>query len=204
MSANTSVYHIKTCDRACFEQAPKAEIACYKWTEGYSPKAFAQLVYVKNLGFALHMEAYESDPKAVYTVYNQDVYKDSCLEFFVNFNPEQPLYINFEMNANGAFLSALRPGRKGKKPIHEILSDLPAVRSERSDDHWSVDAFFTLAQIETLFGKSVFNAGDVIKGNFYKCGDETPIPHFGMWSPVELEQPDFHRPEFFGTLIIEE
>lgn len=199
-----SVYHIKTCDCVCFEEAPKAEIACYKWVEGYTPKAFAQLIYVKDLGFALHMEAYEFDPKAVYTVYNQDVYKDSCLEFFVNFNPEQPLYINFEMNANGAFLSALRPGRKGKKPIHEILSDLPAVRAEKHEDHWCVDAFFTLAQIETLFGKSVFAAGDVIKGNFYKCGDETPIPHFGMWSPVEVDQPDFHRPEFFGTLIIEE
>ena len=203
MSAN-SVYNILVKDSVDFSDAPKAEIACYKWTEGYTPYAFAQVIYVRDLGLALHMEAYESDPKSVYTMYNQPVYTDSCLEFFVNCNPKQPLYINFEMNANGAFLSALRPGRKGKQPIHELMSDLPAVMAKKFEDHWSVDAFFTLSQIKTLFGKDTFETGDVLLGNFYKCGDETPIPHFGMWAPIDLEAPDFHRPEFFGKLIIGE
>lgn len=203
MSAN-SVYNILVKDSVDFSDAPKAEIACYKWTEGYTPYAFAQLIYVRDLGLALHMEAYESDPKSVYTMYNQPVYTDSCLEFFVNCNPDQTLYINFEMNANGAFLSALRPGRKGKQPIHELMSDLPAVMAKKFEDHWSVDAFFTLSQIKTLFGKDTFETGDVLLGNFYKCGDETPIPHFGMWAPIDLEAPDFHRPEFFGKLIIGE
>ena len=203
MSAN-SVYNILVKDSVDFSDAPKAEIACYKWTEGYTPYAFAQVIYVRDLGLALHMEAYESDPKSVYTMYNQPVYTDSCLEFFVNCNPKQPLYINFEMNANGAFLSALRPGRKGKQPIHELMSDLPAVMAKKCEVHWSVDAFFTLAQIKTLFGKESFETGDVLLGNFYKCGDETPIPHFGMWAPIDLESPDFHRPEFFGKLIIGE
>ena len=203
MSAN-SVYNILVKDSVDFSDAPKAEIACYKWTEGYTPYAFAQLIYVRDLGLALHMEANESDPKSVYTMYNQPVYTDSCLEFFVNCNPDQPLYINFEMNANGAFLSALRPGRKGKQPIHELMSDLPAVMAKKFEDHWSVDAFFTLSQIKTLFGKDTFETGDVLLGNFFKCGDETPIPHFGMWAPIDLEAPDFHRPEFFGKLIIGE
>ena len=90
MSAN-SVYNILVKDSVDFSDAPKAEIACYKWTEGYTPYAFAQVIYVRDLGLALHMEAYESDPKSVYTMYNQPVYTDSCLEFFVNCNPEQPL-----------------------------------------------------------------------------------------------------------------
>ena len=202
MSQNRSTYTVLVKDCVDFSDAPKAEISCYKWTEGYAPYAFAQVIYVDGLGFALHMEAYETDPKRVYTIYNQPVYTDSCLEFFVNFNPEQPLYINFEMNANGAFLSALRPGRKGKTPIHELLSDLPAVYAKQYEDRWTVDAFFALEQIEKLFGKKTFAAGDVLKGNFYKCGDETPIPHFGMWAPIDVEAPDFHRPEFFGDLII--
>ncbi len=200
--STTPVYKVLVKDSVDFSDAPKAEISCYKWTEGYTPYAFAQVIYVKDLGLALHMEAYESDPKRVYTMYNQPVYTDSCLEFFVNCNPEQPLYINFEMNANGAFLSALRPGRKGKQPIHELMSDLPAVMAKQYEDRWTVDAFFTLSQIKTLFGKDSFAEGDVLKGNFYKCGDETPIPHFGMWAPIDLESPDFHRPEFFGDLII--
>lgn len=196
------VYQVYTRETVDFTDIPKAEISHYRWTQGYTPKAFAQLIYVDGLGFALHMEAFETDPKADCVMYNQPVYKDSCLEFFVNFNPEQPDYINFEMNANGAFLSARRPGRKNKTPIHELLSDLPAVRSAKLADRWTVDAFFSLQQIETLFGRSAFAAGDTFMGNFYKCGDETPIPHFGMWSPIDLEQPDFHQPSFFGLFRI--
>lgn len=197
------VYHVFTRSSVDFSGVPKAEISHYKWEEGYAPKAFAQLLYVDGLGFALHMEVEEQDPKAVYTMYNQDVYKDSCMEFFVNFNPAQTKYINFEMNSNGAFLSALRADRHDKTPIHQILSDLPAVRAEKGNGKWSVDAFFTLGQIETLFGKGAFQKGDEFCGNFYKCGDETPIPHYGMWSPVELEKPDFHQPAFFGTFVID-
>lgn len=204
MSDTTSLYRISIRNTVDFTDAPKAEISCYRWAEDYTPRAFAQLIYVNGLGFALHMEAFETDPKAEYTVYNQPVYKDSCLEFFVNFNPAQPRYINFEMNSNGAFLCALRTDRKNKTPIHEILSDLPAVNAKRMEDRWTVDVFFTLPQIETLFGKASFERGDILKGNFYKCGDETPVPHFGMWSPIATEQPDFHRPEYFGSMIIEE
>ncbi|MBQ0092858.1 MAG: carbohydrate-binding family 9-like protein [Clostridiales bacterium] len=148
------VYHVYTRSSVDFSGVPKAEISHYKWEEGYAPKAFAQLIYVEDLGFALHMEAEETDPKAVYTVYNQDVYKDSCMEFFVNFNPAQNKYINFEMNSNGAFLSALRADRHDKTPIHQLLADLPAVRAEKKADVWTVDAFFTLGQIETLFAKA--------------------------------------------------
>lgn len=197
------VYQVLTRPNVDFRDVPKAEISCYKWEEGYAPEAFAQLIYVDGLGFALHMEVMETNPKAVYTMYNQDVYKDSCMEFFVNFNPAQDKYINFEMNSNGAFLSALRADRHNKTPIHQLLSDLPAVRADKKADRWSVDAFFTLSQIETLFGKSDFKPGDEFYGNFYKCGDETPIPHYGMWSPVELEKPDFHQSAFFGKFVIQ-
>ena len=38
--------------------------------------------------------------------------------------------------------------------------------------------------------------------NFYKCGDKTDTPHFLSWNPVEVASPDFHRPEFFGELIL--
>jgi hypothetical protein len=42
-----------------------------------------------------------------------------------------------------------------------------------------------------------------IKANFYKCGDELQTPHFLSWNPIEIDQPDFHRPDFFGTLEFE-
>ena len=45
--------------------------------------------------------------------------------------------------------------------------------------------------------------GKIITANFYKCGDELQTPHFLSWNPIKIEKPDFHRPDFFGTLEFE-
>ncbi len=194
-------YIIRVKDEIDFSGCDKAVIGTYKWTEGYAPYAFAQLIYVKNKGFALQMTVNEKEPKAIYTNFNDPVYKDSCLEFFVNFNNGDK-YLNFEMNSNGAFLAAVRTDRYNKTSIDE-LADLPEVKAQKNEDSWTVSVFFTNEFIEKTFGKIEIESGYTFKGNFYKCGDDTAIPHFGMWSPVDNETPDFHRPEFFGTLIVE-
>ena len=186
-----------------FSRAEKAMISNYKWTEGYAPEAYAELIYVENKGFALRMTCMESNPKAVYTKYDDPVYKDSCLEFFAAFNPDSKRYMNFEVNSNGAFLSAVRLNRENKTPI-DILAPLPTVKVTKDDEKWVVETFFYNDFIGKLLGRFGFNRGDSFKGNFYKCGDETDTPHYGMWSPVDNETPDFHRPEFFGTLKIED
>ena len=198
------VYVVPITDCEDFSKAKEAKISHYRWETGYEPEASARLIYLRNRGFLLAMTAKEADPKADCTMYNQPVYKDSCLEFFVNFNPAQPLYMNFEMNSNGAFLAALRPGRKGKTPIHELTGDLPPVFARKEADAWTVKAFFPNEFIGQLFGKDSFGPGDEFSGNFYKCGDETPHPHYGMWSPVDTEEPDFHQPSFFGTFRLQE
>ena len=38
------------------------------------------------------------------------------------------------------------------------------------------------------------------KANFYKCADKTSHPHWLTWSVVDYSRPNFHLPEFFGTL----
>ncbi|PKM63303.1 MAG: hypothetical protein CVU97_00980 [Firmicutes bacterium HGW-Firmicutes-21] len=196
-----SVYNVLTKEKADFSDVPIAEIKCYKWASDYTPRAYGQLVLIKESGFALKMTAYEENPKAVHTEYGQSVYEDSCLEFFVRFNKDSPLYMNFEMNSNGAFLASVRTERKNKTNIHE-LTQLPVVRAEIFDNRWTVETFFSLEMIEALFGKCDFEKGSVFCGNFYKCGDKTTQPHFGMWSSIDSDRADFHRPEFFGQFII--
>ena len=44
------------------------------------------------------------------------------------------------------------------------------------------------------------NLPEKILGNFYKCADETMNPHFVSWSPIDLPEPNFHCPEFFGNI----
>ena len=51
-----------------------------------------------------------------------------------------------------------------------------------------------------LMGLDPENLPDKIRANFYKCADDTDSMHFVSWSPIETENPDFHRPDFFGEL----
>ncbi len=52
----------------------------------------------------------------------------------------------------------------------------------------------------TIYGRDI-SPGHRAAANFYKCGDETAVPHYGAWSPIDTPQPDFHRPEFFGEVV---
>lgn len=196
-------YTIRVEKEIDFSRAEKAYISNYKWAEGYAPEAYAELIYIEGRGFALRMTCLESDPKAEYTKFGDPVYKDSCLEFFVSFKNDSPKYMNFEMNSNGAFLAAVRTERANKTSIN-MLAPLPKVKATKGEGFWQVETFLSNDFIGKTFGKFCFVRGESFKGNFYKCGDETAIPHFGMWSPIESDTPDFHRPEFFGTFTIED
>jgi hypothetical protein len=65
---------------------------------------------------------------------------------------------------------------------------------------WSVAYRLPLALFAKLYGEDI-QPGRRAAANFYKCGDDTAVPHYGAWSPVKTASPDFHRPEFFGELV---
>ena len=196
-------YEVKTVGSVDWDNIPKAVIDSYRWGRDYTPEAYAQLAYIAGKGFALKMTCLESTPKAVYEHYGDPVYKDSAMEFFASFDASSPLYMNFEMNSNGAFLSAVRKSRKEKTPIDRIvdISEI-IIKNTVLPAQWSVEVFFSVNIVEKLFGVREFPKGYRFKGNFYKCGDETAVPHFGSWAPIDLPEPDFHCPAYFGDLVI--
>ncbi len=197
-------YNVAVKDSIDFAGVPEALIDNYRWREGYAPYASAKLIYVRGTGLALLMKCREENPKAVYDSFFDPVYRDSALEFFFSLDrigeTEDGLYLNCEMNSKGTALMEF--GRR--KPDHHRLDSIaepPKVKAFREGDCWCVCTVFSDELIEKLFGRRL-NIGDTFCGNFYKCGDDTDIPHFGMWSPVMTETPNFHRPDYFGTFII--
>lgn len=188
-----------------FSDIEKIEIDNYRWGKDYTPRATAQLVMVQNLGFVLKMVCEETNPLARFKNYYDPVYKDSCLEFFARWDNQSPDYVNIEMNANGALLSAKGAGRHGRSPIRDECGEIFEVVAAKSEDSWEATAKIPFSVIEKLYGTSreIFKSGYVFYGNFYKCGDETATVHYGTWNDIAVEKPDFHRPEFFGKLIIE-
>lgn len=195
-------YTVKRQSVLDFDKAEVAKIDKYVWGGEYRPEAYAKLVLVEGEGFALQMTCMESEPLAVYKNFDDPVWKDSCLEFFASFNNASPLYMNLEMNSAGAFLMGIRTSRENKRSAAEIVA-LPHVKATKGEGFWRVEYMISFEIIEKLFGKTELKSGSVFKGNFYKCGDDTAVPHFGSWAPIGTEKPDFHRPEYFGELVIE-
>ena len=197
-------YEIPTVEREEeLSRAPIARVDCFRWTDnGYTPRTEARLVHVRRRGFLVRLTSWETARRAVCRVPDGEVYRDSCLEFFVNFAPERGEgYLNLEVNPLGTLHAKFGPGRAGRRPLPPEL-ERPRVETELQPELWRAEIFIPLATIRALFGKTEFVPGDVLRGNFYKCGDDAAFPHYGMWSPVLTGEPDFHRPEYFGELAL--
>lgn len=183
---------------------PRAAIDQYAWSDAYTPDAYAQLIKIEGYGFALRMVCLEKHPRAVYTDYNQPIYTDSCLEFFATWDNTADKYLNMEMNARGALLSCVGKDRYERVPTLDVCGALPDVEGFVADEEWGIMACIPFSVIKGVYGidADAFAPGYTFRGNFYKCGDDTAVPHYGSWSRVGTEKPDFHRPEYFGKLVI--
>ena len=193
-----------TADSVDWNAIPAAPVDNFFWLEGHTPATAARLVYVEGFGFLLRMTCAEKEPLRRYRQYNDPVYTDSCLEFFCDWLGDGR-YINLEMNPKGTLLSCIGADRHARTPIADLSGgEIFTVKGEILDGCWQVTAAIPTAllcrilDVETIpFGK-----GYTFRGNFYKCGDETPVPHYGMWNPVGTERPDFHRPDYFGDFVM--
>jgi hypothetical protein len=144
--------------------------------------------------------------KAEKTETNQDVYEDSCVEFFVSPSDDR-IYYNLEFNGIGTCLMGSGTGRENRKRADpEIIS---RIRRRGSAGEKSVsekgDGFswtITMAIPFSVFFHHNVNGlkGMTFRANFYKCGDKLSVPHYVTWNPVGTEKPDYHRPEYFGLL----
>jgi len=184
-------------------------IGHYLWlANDYRPAVEVRLCWSR--GF-LHVRfrVGEKRVRVKYTKFQDPVYKDSCVEFFIDAFPESRQgYINFETNAAGALLAAFGPDRSRREPLwpedlagFDVVSSIPGpIDGEHGAAEWTLEYRIPLALFRKIYGQEV-RPGHRAAANFYKCGDETEVPHYGAWSRVETPAPDFHRPEFFGQVV---
>jgi hypothetical protein len=154
--------------------------------------------------------------RCVNTGFQSDVYKDSCVEIFL-----QPKstggYFNFEFNCGGALLASYvndptRVSGRVKECVpltldddHQIqrYSNMPSKVSPEITNKqiWFLEFSIPFAVLTKFAGLMEEITGQVWRGNFYKCGNETSHPHWGAWSPVS--ELNFHLPECFGNIQFE-
>jgi len=184
----------------------------YPWDEnGYKPRVEVRFFYTESR-LCLQFMSYEKEIRAIYKNMNEPVYTDSCVEFFFNPDPDNDdRYFNFEINAIGTILLGLGRDRDNRLLVEDVTQDIFNIKSsvdrdkvcEYKDEFWTLEFSFPYSFIEKYYGKQDFTPGKKIKGNFQKCEDETKFPHYGCWSRISSLEPDFHRPEYFGHLILD-
>lgn len=178
------------------------KITCLNWKDfPYMPSVDFFVGHSAEKLF-IRFEVEEANAKAVSLEANGPVWEDSCVEFFVK-APDDDHYFNFETNCIGTGLAARRLSRENSKflspeQMAQVVrrSSLPHEVTDIKDCKWSLELEIPFSVLGcTSYPKA-------LEANFYKCGDKTAITHFVSWSPIETIKPDFHRPEFFGHLIL--
>ncbi len=193
-----------------WENINPLEIDSFLWEDnGYKPRVIVKVMYSDKYLY-VYFKAFEKKIRIQCTKFGGDVWKDSCVEFFINpFPQKSKKYINIEVNAIGKMLIAMGEDRNNRKTFSEketkefeIKSSVTkAIDGYHGNDYWTIHYKIPLAFFEKYYNEK-FRSGKVA-GNFYKCGDETEYAHYGVWNNIESETPDFHVPQFFGDIIFE-
>ena len=169
------------------------------WSPNAAPAATVQGLYLKDKALIFRLVSFSAPARAENTDPDSAVWEDSCLECVFSFDGLN--YVNLESNANSALRASFGPGRHDRKFLKDMGIAMPTAKASVLDDTWEIVFTIPLDAVEAIFGVRP-GSGDSFTANFYSCGDKTPLPHYAAWNKVETESPDFHRPEYFGKIII--
>ena len=187
-------------------------VGCNNWPEDYpySPKAEFRIAFTSD-AFLLNYRVVEETVRAQYGEDNEQVWTDSCMEFFLSPDKDSDVYYNLETNCIATVLLGVRGGDVEKSHASKQLlatikrwSSLGRVPFEQhvAEGEWQT-AF--VVPFEVYWHHDLQSLMEenrcVMRANFYKCGDLLPKPHFLSWSPIDYEKPNFHLPRFFGEII---
>lgn len=91
----------------------------------------------------------------------------------------------------------MRKDRSDKTASEGDLKEFD-IEIKTTETGWQAKLFVPFAFVERHLGAFA----KTFAGNFQKCGDDTVFPHFTTWNYIDVPKPDFHRPEFFGEMIL--
>ncbi|MBQ3094803.1 MAG: hypothetical protein IJC53_00015 [Clostridia bacterium] len=154
----------------------------------------------ENLYVAMRAWEPRTDRRAVVFEDEGDVWEDSCLELFLMPDPaREDLYVNCEINLNGACLFQYGD--------HDVDNRRPCtVRPEdivvtSTKDWWQLVYTIPYAAYRSVDPAFTGASGTVARGNLYRCGDYTRHLSFVALYPIDLPEPGYHEPAFFGELV---
>lgn len=142
--------------------------------------------------------------------FNSSVSSDACVEFFFSPDKDWPLrYFNVEINAGGTALMAFHTDGKRTNMLEEdfknvqIAHTLPRKLDQEISEPvtWFLEFKLPLTLLKKYTDITQPEKGVKWKANFYKTSSKSTNPHYLTWSLVHSPKPQFHLPQYFGTLI---
>lgn len=199
-----------------WKQAETAEVAhFYSQSSDHHPRTNVRMLY-NSSGIQGIFQIQDQYVRCLHSGYQEDVWQDACVEFFVQPRPERG-YFNFEMNCGGSLLSyyvadATRiPGGFAEfsplKPEDgrqvQIRTTLPAIIDPEIviPVTWTLEFLIPFALLEEYVGPLREVSGQEWHANFYKCAENNSHPHWASWNP--LPELNFHYPDAFGCMRFE-
>ena len=157
----------------------------------------------------INYRATESSVASTANELGWNVWEDACMEFFCS-PADDGIYYNMECNCTGSvLLCGGAPGTERPAAQPEVLNAIKRWSSLGREPFaerigtctWQVvlvipSSVFFMHNVGNLDGKS-------FRANFYKCGDKLQQPHFLSWNAINNPKPNFHLPQFFGTIVFE-
>jgi len=167
----------------------------------YFPAVQFRLAYTASC-IIIQYQVEEAFVKAQHIRANENVFEDSCVEFFVSLD-DKKTYFNFEFNVLGTGIigygPALRTDRRRLSAEQidrvDVFTQLVKLNGQKK---WEI---FLLIPIDIMTSEPI--VGKVVYANFYKCGDGLPNPHYISWHAIQTPMPNFHQPQSFGSLYFE-
>lgn len=189
---------------SAFSSITGIPIAMANWKAyDYIPLVTFKILH-SNAHIFLCYEVAEEHIRAKYNAINEPVYKDSCVEFFISFDGNN--YYNLEFNCIGTPLVGYGTSDSASRillPPERIagIETASQLHVTKTGARWTLLIKIPIDLFDAHPIRSL--KGLTCSGNFYKCGDDLPTPHFLSWNAIQHSEPNFHLPQFFGELFFE-
>lgn len=205
------IYNVKTIKRE--EELLKCssfQIEQYQWNSKKMPKTYGYMGYMEGRGLVVSMISEEENPKCVYIKDGDMVCEDSAMEVFLAFPEEgeeiqnECMYLNFEINPNAALYAKYGKGRAGRQFFSEEYKKEISCKTVKSQKRWEVNLCIPDKILQEICHVDLRKKETIFYCNFYKISEDKEIEHYGSYSPIQSETPNFHLPIYFAKAILTE
>lgn len=190
---------------------PVGKIDRFPWHKGgWTPCTEFKLQYTQDYIYVI-FQVQDQYVRCINTEYGSGVCNDACVEFFFQPAPEKSsLYFNIETNCGGTMLFNSQTGRlentltipQEQASLLEVAASMPLTVDPEIPEPlvWTLEYRVPLSVLEKHAEVVRPAPGVAWRANFFKCAVNNSHVHYGCWSPVGTPRPDYHQPQYFGTL----